>query len=359
MLQDIVKGHKSRRGGDIVLAVVVWLAMGTDPTPATELSVLAWCDHLDRALLTPFEERHQVRVNVKSYDVPGTAFATIEQSRPGDWDVFAFDSVDAPRIIAQGLLAPLPREAFDFDRLFPALRDIPLHRQGETLYAMPEKFGYASLAFNATRVESSAIDTLATLWDPRYRGRIAIFDYHVPIINMVAIALGLTPDEITLETLPRIGERLFALRAQAALVGDVISVQTALVTGEVDIVVGGSEYVVANLHAERPELDWTLPRDGGLRWMQSIGVFADSQQPDLALAFVQYFLSPEGQAQLATSTCFWAMPVNRQTPLSESQKQALRWEQQPTYIANSYLQKVPSPELDAAMIELWLEFLSR
>ena len=42
-------------------------------------------------------------------------------------------------------------------------------------------------------------------------------------------------------------------------------------------------------------------------------MLADAQNPEMALKFVQYILSPEGQAKLATSSCYWAMPANKQT----------------------------------------------
>ena len=46
---------------------------------------------------------------------------------------------------------------------------------------------------------------------------------------------------------------------------------------------------------EQPELDWVLPDEGGVRWMQSLAIFKDSARPDLAKKFVQYVLDPEGQ----------------------------------------------------------------
>ena len=54
-----------------------------------------------------------------------------------------------------------------------------------------------------------------------------------------------------------------------------------------------------------------LPDQGGILWSQSLAIFKDSQKQELALEFVKYIMSPEGQARLATSSCFWGMPANR------------------------------------------------
>ena len=48
-----------------------------------ELNVLTWCNHTDPALLRPFEEKHNVRINMKEYDGTGVALAFLEQSQPG------------------------------------------------------------------------------------------------------------------------------------------------------------------------------------------------------------------------------------------------------------------------------------
>ncbi|MEO1443923.1 MAG: extracellular solute-binding protein, partial [Chloroflexota bacterium] len=182
---------------------------------------------------------------------------------------------------------------------------------------------------------------------------------YIPIINMVAVSMGMDPADITSEDLPAIQEALFEMKDNAALVGDVVQVQTALATGEVDIITGGGEYSTAVLNAENPALDWILPEEGGIRWQQAIGVLADSEQPELATAFVQYILSPEGQAALATSSCYWGMPANSQAALSDEQKEILRWDSQPEFIDNSFPYFIPDAELDAEMLDVWTEFLQR
>jgi spermidine/putrescine transport system substrate-binding protein len=333
------------------------VAAGSSAAAQEELNALVWCDHTDPALLQPFEERHGVKVNVKDYEGTGTALALVEQSRPGDWDVFVVDGVDVPRVVEAGLLAPLPEAEFPWADIFPELRQEALHFKDGKMYAAPEKFGYNTLAYNKAKVDPADMRKTAVLWDPKYKGKIAVYDYYIPLMGMVAIGLGMKPSDISEATLPQIREKLFAVKDNAALVGDVVTSQTALATGQVDVIAGGGEYVTAGLHAENPDLDWVLPDDGGVRWMQAIGVFEGSAKKQLATEFVKYILSPEGQARLATSSCYWAMPANSKAALTGEQKAVLRWDEQPGFIANSYPYFVPGPELDAKMLEVWTEFL--
>jgi spermidine/putrescine transport system substrate-binding protein len=332
-------------------------ATGEPALAVTELNALVWCDHTDPAFLEPFERAHDAKGNVKDYEGTGTALSLVEQSRPGDWDVFVVDSVDVPRVVDAGLLAPLPEDRFPWADIFPELRQEGLHFRDGKMYAAPEKFGYNTVAYNKEKVDPAAMRRASALWDPAYKGRIAVYDYYIPLIGMTAISLGMRPSDVSEANLPRIRDRLFALKENAALVGDVVTSQTALATGQVDIIAGGGEYVTAGLHKENPALDWVLPDEGGVRWMQAIGVFAASEKKELATEFVRYVLSPEGQARLATSSCYWAMPANSKAALTDEQKAVLRWDEQPGFIARSHPYFVPGPELDAKMLEVWTEFL--
>ena len=130
-------------------------------------------------------------------------------------------------------------------------------------------------------------------------------------------------------------------------------------TGEADILLGGGEWAVAVMQADNPDLTWVLPDQGGILWSQSLAVFKDSKNKDLAVEFVKYIMSPEGQAKLATSSCFWGMPANRKAGevLTDQQKQWLRWDEQEAFLARSHRYFIPDADLDAKMLDVWTEFL--
>ena len=333
-------------------------------TPALaqeELNALVWCDHTDPALIEPFEAKFDVRVNLKEYEGTGAALTLIEQSRPGDWDVLVIDGIDVPRAIEAGILGPMPKDKLPLDDIFPEVLMEANHTKDGKWYAVSEKFGYNTVSFDEKTVDPADMADLTTLWGDTYEGRLAVYDYYLPVIGLVAVGLGKETAKLGRDDLPAIKETLFKLKDNARLVGEVVASQTALATGEVDVLFGGGEWVTAGLRAENPDLDWVLPKQGGVRWSQSIGVFKDSTKPDLALEFVRHVLSPEGQAALATSSCYWAMPANRQAgdALDDEQKEALRWDDQPDYLKKAQLYPAPDADLDAAMQGVWTEFLQR
>ncbi len=331
------------------------------PAAAEELNALVWCDHTDPALLQPFEEAHGVTVNVKEYEGTAAGLTLLAQSQPGDWDVLVIDAVDVGRAVEAGYLAELPADQLATSDFFPQLVMAENNTVGGKTYAVTEKFGYNTVAYDKSKVDPADMEDMASLTSGKYDGRIAIYDYYLPVIGLVALGQGVATADIGAEALTGLKEPLFALRKAAKQVSDVVSAQTALATGDVDIVIGGGEWLTAVLTAENANMDWTIPKQGALRWAQSIGVVEGTTRPELALEFVKYITSPEGQARLATSSCYWGMPANAKAgeALTAEQKAVLRWDQQPEFLARAQLYPIPDAALDTAMQDLWTEMLNQ
>ena len=335
--------------------------LAATPALAEEINALVWCDHSDPALIAPFEAATGHKVNLKEYEGTAAGLAILDQSQPGDWDVLVIDAVDVGRAVDLGLMAELPADKLSNADYFPELVMAENNSRDGKIYAVTEKFGYNTVAFDKTKVDPADMEDMAVLASAKYAGRIAIYDYYLPVLGLLAVGNGIATADMTTESLAALKAPLFALKAASKQVGDVVSTQTALATGEVDIVVGGGEWLTAVLAADNPNLDWTIPKQGALRWAQSIGVLEASTRKDAAMEFVTYITSPEGQARLATSSCYWGMPANMKAGdvLTPDQKAVLRWDHQPDYLACAQLYPVPSAELDTQMQDLWTEMLQQ
>ncbi|MBI2720272.1 MAG: spermidine/putrescine ABC transporter substrate-binding protein [Rhizobiales bacterium] len=324
---------------------------------AEELNALVWCDHSDPNLLKPFEEANGAKVNVKEFEGTGAGLAIVEQSKPGDWDVMVIDSIDVRRGVDRGLFEPLPEDKLPLADLFPEVKMDAATMFGGKRYGITEKFGYNTVGYNKAKVDAADMQSLAVLTGDKYKGRIAIYDYYLPVIGMAAMAIGKKTADLTEADLPAIRDVLFKMKANAKAVTDVVASQTALATGEADILVGGGEWVTAGIAKENPDLDFSIPKEGAVLWSQSLAMFKDSKKKDLALKFIQYVLSPEGQARLATSSCYWGMPANTKASLSDDQKRILRFAEQPDFLKRAQGYPAPSEALDKKMQDLWTEMI--
>ena len=343
----------------VVAIAVTSILMPQAVYAADELNALVWCDHADPKLLAPFEAKFNVKVNVKTYEGTGAALSIIEQSSPGDWDVLMVDAPDAPTIAKLGLLEPLSDSSLPLSDLFPSLTSANFNQVDGVRYTVPEKFGYYGVAYNRDKVDPTDMRTAQVMWNSKYKGRIAVYDYYFPTMQLIAISMGMKPNDITMDDLPKIRERLLAMKENVKMVGDIVSVQNALVNGDVDIIVSGAEFVVSSLMPTMPQLDWTIFDEGGLIWIQGLSILKGSERKDLALEFVKYVVSPEGQSRLATSECYWAMPANSKTVMSDTERSILRWDEQQGFLDRSVPSTISQPDIDAEMLDIWTEFLQK
>ena len=173
------------------LAVAALALSAASPALSQELNALIWCDHADPALLQPFEEANGVKVNVKEFEGTGAGLALVEQSQPGDWDVMVIDSIDIRRGVEKGLFEPLPEDQFPLADLFPEVKLDNYTVIDGKRYGITEKFGYNTIAYNKEKVDPEDMQSLSSLVDPKYKGRIAIYDYYLPVIGMAALSIGM------------------------------------------------------------------------------------------------------------------------------------------------------------------------
>jgi spermidine/putrescine transport system substrate-binding protein len=68
-------------------------------------------------------------------------------------------------------------------------------------------------------------------------------------------------------------------------------------------------------------------------------------------------MSPEGQARLATSSCYWGMPGSQKAVLSEEEKKILRFDEQKQFLARAQSYPAPDADLDKKMQDVWTEML--
>jgi spermidine/putrescine transport system substrate-binding protein len=333
------------------------LALMAGTSVAADLNALIWCDHADPALLKPFEDANGIKVNVKEFEGTGAGLAIVEQSQPGDWDVMVIDSVDIRRGVDRGLFAELDDAQLPMGDLFPeVVMDQHTKIDGKR-YGVTEKFGYNTIGYNKSKVDVADMQSLASLTSDKYKGRIALYDYYLPIVGMAAMAIGKKTAEITEADLPAIKDVLLKMKGNAKAITDVAASQTAIATGEADILIGGGEWVTAGIAKDNPNLDFSIPKEGAVLWSQSLAMFKDSKNKDMALKFIQYVMSPEGQARLATSACYWGMPSNTKAALDDGQKATLRFAEQGEFLKRAQGYPAPSEDLDKKMQDMWTEVL--
>ncbi len=135
--------------------------------------------------------------------------------------------------------------------------------------------------------------------------------------------------------------------------------QTALATGEVAVLVGGGEYAVSGLHAEKPNLDWVLPDEGGVRWQQAIGVFEDLPEEGGGRQVHPVRAVARGAGPARHLLLLLGYARQRQGDAERRAEAGPALERAADLHQELHLYIAPTDALDQAMQAVWQEFLAK
>ena len=339
-------------------AVILVSATQLHAQTGVDLNVLGWCDVEDPKVLRPFEEAHNVTVKVKTHEDASAANNILQTSAPGEWDVVHTDTAYVPQHVTSGLLEPLDKNNLPLTDFVSSAVRADLNQVNGIQYGLTNKMGVESIVYDSSRVSADEVSSLNFMFDDKYKGRIGIWDFYVLGIQLVAMSQGLDPSKLNEGHIPLLREKLTQLKSNIAMIGDPAASMTAIASGDIDIMLGGGDWL-GKIMAENKNMRWTVPKEGGLFYLTSAAVVKGTTKAELANDFVKYLASPEGQALLATADCYWGAPVNKKTVLDPKVAEILNLNKLEELLSRSHLQTYWSGALDKQMQTLWAEFLQK
>ncbi|MAG75340.1 MAG: hypothetical protein CL811_01160 [Colwelliaceae bacterium] len=317
----------------IIIIVSILIIIGglflviNNQSKETELNIVAWIGYDEADFLKPFEEKYNVKVNVKTAVGDPNVVSLLEQS-PDIYDLIVVGPETVPKLYAKGLLEPVEVRNYPVDNFLEPLNDFPfITIKGET-YAIPVRWGSNGILYNPKYLSEEEVSSYSILWDEKVKGKVGIWDYYIPSMGVISRYVGNEKaQDISDEKLSELDETLDTLRPQVkAVLASGADVHTALANEEVWIVPGGGEWNVAVLKEQGHDIAWTVPQEGGLMWAESVSIVKNAKNKDLADKFIEYITSPEGQAIVAWRKAYIGVPANKGAfeLLSEQQQEIIQ-----------------------------------
>jgi spermidine/putrescine transport system permease protein len=147
-------------------------ASAAGPAPERVLNLYIWSNYIAPETVKKFEDRHHVRVNVDLYDTNEALLAKIQAGNTA-YDVICPSNYPIQILLAQDLLLTLDPSALpNLRHLDPALLDRPYDPGNR--HSVPYVWGTCGIGYN--RRKTGPIDSWASLWDPRFKGRVLMLD---------------------------------------------------------------------------------------------------------------------------------------------------------------------------------------
>jgi spermidine/putrescine-binding protein len=205
-------------------------------------------------------------------------------------------------LVPQQLVQPLAREGRivpidtgklpNFTNVFPYFKESPfLNFDGKTWGGLV-LFGANAIAYNRKRIPN--VDSLASLFDEKYRGRIAMRDSAEDSVAVAALQLGYKQPYRLTDT--QLDEAKKLLLKQKPLVRTywrgIADLQAAFANEEVWIA-WSQLAVVEPLRRAGLDMGWVWPKEGALGWFTANCVVATSTRRPAAEALIDYVMGDD------------------------------------------------------------------
>ena len=171
----------------LVLAAILLFGSCTKKVPS--LNLLVWEGYADPSFVRGFEEKYHCKVSATYMGSSDELTTKLRGGSAGNYDVISPSSDVATSIAAAGLALPLDLSKIpSYSQLSPQLTSLTLVRINEQVYGVPFMWGPDPLIYDTTAFPKTP-DTWSILWDPKYRGKVSVWD-DLSTVYMTAQILG-------------------------------------------------------------------------------------------------------------------------------------------------------------------------
>jgi spermidine/putrescine transport system substrate-binding protein len=213
-----------------------------------------------------------------------------------------------------------------FGDIFESLRDIPAGVQDGKRVWLPADWGQTSIVYRTDLApEYVGNESWSILWDPKYEGRVAMFDSLTDGVVVAGIMAGLADpfDYSTDESLAKVRAKLEELVPQLRyFVPDSTTLEQGLASGEIVAATGWNESI-GRLREQGLAVRFMEPKEGAMTWVCGVGIVKGTKLPDQAHEIVDALLDPEARAYEMRNFGYGSATKTPYTMLSQDELAAL------------------------------------
>jgi putative spermidine/putrescine transport system substrate-binding protein/spermidine/putrescine transport system substrate-binding protein len=322
------------------------------------LSLLVWEGYADPSFVRAFEEAHRCKVVASYMGSSDELVAKLRGGSASNYDVISPSSDVAAMIARAGLATPLDLARLpSYAQLSPKIRELPLvHVDGKT-YGVPFMWGPNPLLYDTTAFKTPP-DSWAVFWEPKYRGKISVWD-DLSTVYMAAQVLGYDkPDPSKLYNLDdaqldAVKKKLLELKTNVRKLWTTGGELTNLFQNHEVVAAMGWPLMTNQLRKANFPIGETIPKENTTGWIDHLMITAASERKDLAYAFLEYMIQAKTQKLVTDVTLY--TPVNPASAqfMTDEEKKGLHLDDPDAYMQRIYFwQDVPRR---AKYNEIWNE----
>jgi spermidine/putrescine-binding protein len=348
----------TRRFATLALALVTLILLGSCSKKTPNLNLLVWEGYADPSFVHAFEEQNHCKISASYMGSSDELMAKLRGGSSGIYDVISPSSDVATAIAAAGLASPLDLSKLPaYSQLSPQLTSLPLVRVKSEVFGVPFMWGPDPIVYDTTAFPQPP-DSWSVFWDPKYRGKISVWD-DLSTVYMAAQVLGFDKPEpsqiynLTDEQLDAVKKKLLEIKPNIRKMWSTGGELTNLFQNHEVVAAMGWPLMTSQLRKINFPVGETIPKENTTGWIDHLMVTAGSENKALAYKFLQYMIEAETQKKITDVTGY--TPANPQAArfMTAEQVKSLHLDDVDNYQKHIYFwQNVPRR---AKYNEIWNE----
>jgi spermidine/putrescine transport system substrate-binding protein len=303
-----------------------------------ELNVLSWPDYIWPDMIRSFEDKTGIKVRLRTYGDNDQALSRLQTAQGKGFDLIFPSVTNASHYYPLGLLQPLNENRLDLDNLVPSMLASSLElgatHQGKR-YLLPFAWGTEAITFDSSmrNYPEGALSYL-DLWHPDNLGLVTLRP------SSALIALGLALDynaELPSERMHNAYRseekyREILQRATAFAIGRKQNIRAYWHSTPEILSAFAQESCVIGQTWDGPGLTlfrqskgryrYQMPKEGGLAWLDSVGIPSGADNLEQAYAFINHLFKPEVGAMMTNQSGYNSCVVGAEKHLQPEVREA-------------------------------------
>ena len=296
----------------IFLCIIMTGALftGCSKKEKQQINFFNYGENIDDETLKEFEEKHDIKVNMETFDDMEAMYQKIK-SGAGKYDVVLVSDALMPRMIKEGLVQELNKDNIpNISQMDEQYLDLDIDPGNK--YSVPYMFGTVGIVYNKDVVKEE-VDSWDILWDEEYKDQVFMFDTYRDTIGAALKKLGYSLNSTDPDEIEEAKELLIEQRKTVNPIYGVDNGTTMIPAGETNInMIWSGEGL--NLQEEYPNLVYVVPKEGANFWIDSLCITSNAQNGEGAEKFINFVSDKERALRIADE-------IGYTTPNKEARKE--------------------------------------
>jgi len=286
-----------------------------------ELNIFQWSDYWGEDIVPTFEKVFGVSVNVSNFASNEEMFNKLKAGGTGQYDL-VFPSDYMINIMSeQGVIQQLDMDKIpNYENLGSKFTDTPYDPNPGT-WSAPYQWGTSGIGWTAALLgDDATLDSWDAMWNDEYGGQITMMNDMRETIGAALKRRGYSLNATDPAKIEEAKQDLIEQK-DLLLTYDSSNFETKLINEQASPVHGWSgdifrAYWETYADGSSP-VDYRVPKEGGVIWVDNGAVTAEAQHPNAAHAFINYYMNAKVAAAITNWTYFGSPNEAAEAHISE------------------------------------------